>query len=180
MFELSRPQLKCWISAGKGVYETAQVLLKPYDFSFCWLFNSAEYLEQLGKGGCKILSALSFVIIFLLLPLRNNGISTPLITCSHKEANSRKDKMPPRRPNVLVIISPSQGKEKRVGEILTSVTDKVKEDEPDTLNYYVYRSLADGEGNVHYVVGMKYVLACPRPHLARFNLYVLRSPFSFV
>lgn len=74
----------------------------------------------------------------------------------HLEKNpaiSRESAMP---IDVLVTISPKPGKEKRVGEILTSVTESVKVTEPDTLNYHSYSTNGDEEGTVDYVVHIRY------------------------
>lgn len=58
--------------------------------------------------------------------------------------------------DVLVTISPKPGKEKRVGEILTSLTESIKVTEPDTLNYHSYSTNSDEEGTVDYVVHIRY------------------------
>jgi hypothetical protein len=58
--------------------------------------------------------------------------------------------------DVLVTIPPKPSKEKRVSEILTWVTERVKATEPDTLNYHSYSTKGDEEGTVDYVVHIRY------------------------
>jgi len=56
---------------------------------------------------------------------------------------------------VLAIISPLPGKEKRVEEIISSVTESVEATEPYTMSYHSYRTIGDGKNMVEYVVRMK-------------------------
>jgi hypothetical protein len=58
--------------------------------------------------------------------------------------------------DVLVIISPKPGKEKRVGEVLATATESVKASEPYTLNYHSYSTKGDEEGTMDYVVHIRY------------------------
>jgi hypothetical protein len=58
--------------------------------------------------------------------------------------------------DVLVIISPRPGKEKRTGEVLTSATESIKASEPYTLNYHSYTTKGDEEGTMDYVVHIRY------------------------
>ena len=53
---------------------------------------------------------------------------------------------------VLVFVSPKPGKEKRGEEILTTATEKIRSEEPYTLNYHWYKYQSEEENCVDYIV----------------------------
>ena len=57
--------------------------------------------------------------------------------------------------DVLVFISPKPGKERRVEEILNTVTEKIRSDEPYTLSYHWYEYKNEEENSVDYVVSAR-------------------------
>lgn len=54
--------------------------------------------------------------------------------------------------DVLIFVSPNPGKEQRVAEILTSLTEKVRAEEPYTLNYHSYKCQSEEMDLIDYVV----------------------------
>jgi hypothetical protein len=80
--------------------------------------------------------------------------------------------------DIIAILTPSFGKIDRVMELLSALTEAVREKEPGVISFHFYKDFDRESGNEELVLVERYVYP-PRTHVLTFSFYIRSLPSDY-